>query len=248
MTLFRKAKRIILTAAIAIIIIAPAISLAEEPKTGAPSYQYTLLEPLPISGGELSSNVSLSEYISWAFRAVLALAGFLSVLMITIGGVQYIASGASVSNRDEAKDRITNAIYGLVLAFASYLLLQTINPQLVNVNLDELFKSRRTSQQQVIPTKNGQSEPIYAVKSTEKPQTAHTINEGGESYQGTRQEREIEYDNGSKAYETVDTYMDKGNNLHTITTTKDSDGVSHTKEVIDKSDGGYEIWKNGVKQ
>src|SRR3989344_5256659 len=60
---------------------------------------FTLLQPLPKEGDDLSENVTLEQYLTWAFRFVLALAGFLAVMMIVIGGVEYIISGASESMR-----------------------------------------------------------------------------------------------------------------------------------------------------
>ena len=105
-------------------------------------FTYTLLQPLPVEGGFLkdSKNVTLEEYLTWAFRFVLALAGFLAVMMIVIGGVEYIISGASESMRGEAKKRIENAIWGLVMALVSYLVLYTINPSLVNFEDNCFFK------------------------------------------------------------------------------------------------------------
>src|SRR3989338_1929071 len=94
-------------------------------------FTYTLLQSLPKEGPDLEENVTLEEYLTWAFRFILALAGFLAVMMIVIGGVEYIISGASESMRGEAKKRIENAIWGLVMALVSYLVLYTINPSLV---------------------------------------------------------------------------------------------------------------------
>ncbi|OHA53780.1 MAG: hypothetical protein A2Z62_01495 [Candidatus Terrybacteria bacterium RIFCSPLOWO2_02_42_20] len=108
--------------------------------TSGDKFTYTLLQSLPKEGTDLSENVTLEEYLTWAFRFVLALAGFLAVMMIVIGGVEYIISGASESMREEAKKRIENAIWGLVMALVSYLVLYTINPSLVNFEDNCFFK------------------------------------------------------------------------------------------------------------
>ena len=108
-------------------------------------FTYTLLQPLPKEGTDLSENVTLEEYLTWAFRFVLALAGFLAVMMIVIGGVEYIISGASEAMRGEAKKRIENAIWGLVMALVSYLVLYTINPSLVNFESNSFFKAQVTT-------------------------------------------------------------------------------------------------------
>ena len=108
-------------------------------------FTYTLLQSLPKEGTDLSENVTLEEYLTWAFRFVLALAGFLAVMMIVIGGVEYIISGANESMRGEAKKRIENAIWGLVMALVSYLVLYTINPSLVDFNDNQFFKTEETT-------------------------------------------------------------------------------------------------------
>ena len=103
-------------------------------------FTYTLLQSLPREGEDLSKNVTLKEYLTWAFRFALALAGFLAVMMIVIGGVEYIISGANEASRSGAKKRISNAISGLVLALVSYLVLYTINPSLVDFENNCFFK------------------------------------------------------------------------------------------------------------
>src|SRR3989338_4759725 len=108
--------------------------------TSCDKFTYTLLQSLPKEGTDLSENVTLEEYLTWAFRFVLALAGFLAVMMIVIGGVEYIISGASEAMRGEAKKRIENAIWGLVMALVSYLVLYTINPSLVDFEDNCFFK------------------------------------------------------------------------------------------------------------
>ena len=113
--------------------------------TSGGKFTYTLLQSLPKEGTDLSENVTLEEYMTWAFRFVLALAGFLAVMMIVIGGVEYIISGASEAMRGEAKKRIENAIWGLVMALVSYLVLYTINPSLVDFKNNSFLNEEKTT-------------------------------------------------------------------------------------------------------
>lgn len=106
---------------------------------------YTLLQPLPQEGKDLHENVTLKEYLTWAFRFTLALAGFLAVMMIVIGGVEYIISGANEGARTEANKRIWGAISGLVMALVAYLVLYTINPSLVDFENNQFFKEKETT-------------------------------------------------------------------------------------------------------
>lgn len=93
---------------------------------------YAVLQSIP--GIEADSTPTFSEYLEKIYIIGIGLAGILAVLMIVIGGIQYIGSGMSPSGKSDAKDRITNAIMGLLLALLSYLILNTIDPNLVSLN------------------------------------------------------------------------------------------------------------------
>ena len=112
------------------------------------SFKFTLLQPLPTQDGEtLNTDVTLKEYLTWAYKFVLALTGFLAVMMIVIGGVEWVISGASESMRSEAKKHINGAITGLIIALVAYLVLYTINPSLVDFESNWFFKPRNTQTQ-----------------------------------------------------------------------------------------------------
>jgi hypothetical protein len=60
-------------------------------------------------------------------------AASLAVLMIVIGGVQYIMSD-SVTSKPAAKERMISAMVGLFLLIIIALILETINPNLLNLD------------------------------------------------------------------------------------------------------------------
>ncbi|HEY9583034.1 MAG TPA: pilin [Candidatus Paceibacterota bacterium] len=95
-------------------------------------YAYELLESI---GGITSVEPRGYEYFTLAYKYALSITVALAVIMIVIGGVQYTISWASPSAKGDAKNRILSAIGGLVLALASYLILQTINPALVRPSI-----------------------------------------------------------------------------------------------------------------
>lgn len=97
------------------------------------AFAYTLLQALPGNKTEVSG---LSDYLSWLFTFALAAAAFLAVLQIVIGGLQIISGGASETARSNAKKRIQDALWGLLLAFSAVLILETISPgQFTNLSL-----------------------------------------------------------------------------------------------------------------
>lgn len=98
---------------------------------------YELEVPL---GEEKMVGGGLAQYISFLFKFGLGVAGLLALAMIIFGAIQYTTSAGNVARQQDAKDRITNAIYGVVLLLGSYLLLYTINPTLVSLKNPEIDK------------------------------------------------------------------------------------------------------------
>ncbi len=97
---------------------------------------YTPLAPLPIGdGGETPAVYTLTSYLSGMIKLLVAVAGAIAVLMLVIGGAQYVAGGISPSAKSDAKERITNAVVGLILVLTSYLILNSIDPRLVKFDL-----------------------------------------------------------------------------------------------------------------
>lgn len=103
--------------------------------TGGTGTSYKLLAPLPNlqSPGTTMESINLSDYISYAYKFMLALAVVLAVIMITIGGFEYMLSGAANTKSDALK-KISDAVWGLILALVTYMILYTIDPNLILSN------------------------------------------------------------------------------------------------------------------
>lgn len=78
------------------------------------------------------TTVDMGEYINKLYNLGFSIAGILAVGMIVFGGIMYSASGA-LDKKKDAKDIILSAIWGLALLFGGYLILKTVNPQLVEL-------------------------------------------------------------------------------------------------------------------
>lgn len=82
----------------------------------------------------------LGEYLAALYRYSIIVAGILAVIMIIVAGFQITASGGDSSRIEAGKTRIAQAIVGLGLAVGSYVILYTINPNLVSFrNLKVLY-------------------------------------------------------------------------------------------------------------
>ena len=102
--------------------------------TSFSAVEYTLLEGLPYIGNK-GDAVTFTKYLSGAFRLAFGVAILLAVFQISYGGFKYLTE-ESFTGKTNAKSKISNAIFGLVLIFVSYLILNFINPDLVNINFE----------------------------------------------------------------------------------------------------------------
>lgn len=92
-------------------------------------------EPLQSLGVATSTYQSATEgtflpYVNALVTILIGIAASLAVIFVTIGGVQYITTD-SLTGKESGKETINNALLGLLIALAAWLILFTINPDLV---------------------------------------------------------------------------------------------------------------------
>jgi len=104
----------------------PLVSLAAD--------DYNMLAPIPqLTGG--GNTVDLGTYIPNMIKLIIAIASGLAVIKIIIGGIQYMSTDA-VSGKNSGRDSIQDALVGLLLAISAYTILYTVNPKLLNLDLN----------------------------------------------------------------------------------------------------------------
>lgn len=92
--------------------------------------KYVPLEPLS-SNPYQQPPQNFCDMLNLLFRVFIYVGGMLAVLYLVIGGITYMVSEV-VDKRSKARSRIRAAIYGLLILLCSWIILNTINPQLVN--------------------------------------------------------------------------------------------------------------------
>jgi hypothetical protein len=117
-----------------------------------PPTTYEVLEFNAVSGP--SSLIKI--IIGWAFK----LAGVFAFAMIVFAGFEYTISGGDTSKQKDAQTKIIGAIVGIILLFAFYIILYTINP-------DILISS---------PTTSSSSTTTTTTTTTEEEQTTGLVN------------------------------------------------------------------------
>jgi len=103
-------------------------------KVSAAENDYTVLAPLP-GIGDKGGTTNLQSYIPAIFSLAIGLSAVAAVLMIVIGGFQYMSADA-IMKKTAGRQRIQNAIIGLVFVITAWLILHTINPNLLTLNLN----------------------------------------------------------------------------------------------------------------
>jgi hypothetical protein len=82
-----------------------------------------------------SSNSTLPGLINYIYKFALLACGITALVSILIGAFQYVTSAGDSSKAGDAKERITQALLGILVLLASVLILRTINPDLVTLSL-----------------------------------------------------------------------------------------------------------------
>jgi hypothetical protein len=91
-------------------------------------------EPLVrIPGLPATGDINLSQYVVGLYNFLLSIVGIVAVMMLIIGGMKYITAAGNASIISDAKDTIWNAIFGLLLALLSWVIVSTINPDVLYI-------------------------------------------------------------------------------------------------------------------
>lgn len=113
-----------------------------------PGLDYAPLVPLPgvTEPGTDHMISNLSTYIVGMFQLLIGVAAALAVVMIVIGGIEYMSTDA-IGGKSDGKKKIENALWGLALAISSYLILNTIDPSFLNSDIDVASQQQQSTTQ-----------------------------------------------------------------------------------------------------
>lgn len=98
----------------------------------ADSTEYTPLVGIP--GIDNPGDINTQTYINSLYILAISIAAFLAVGRLLLAGLKYIMSDV-VTTKEDAKKDIKGAFIGLGIVLTATLILQTINPQLTNLDI-----------------------------------------------------------------------------------------------------------------
>lgn len=94
--------------------------------------------PQLFGGIQIGLGMDINQLVRGFYYFIITIAGIAAFVMIVWGGFRYFTSGGNPVVINEAKDRIFSAFLGLIIILASWLILNTINPELVFLNPPKL--------------------------------------------------------------------------------------------------------------
>ncbi|PIS32367.1 hypothetical protein COT40_00415 [Candidatus Peregrinibacteria bacterium CG08_land_8_20_14_0_20_41_10] len=120
----------------------PTLSLAEDSNTLLPiPKENANLDCSDKNKGSLDygqkivcGQVALSDipyYILWVANFMLGIIGTICVIMVIVGGYQYIFAGFNDAKKGAGKKTITNALVGLVIALLSWVIVNVIQVNII---------------------------------------------------------------------------------------------------------------------
>jgi hypothetical protein len=75
----------------------------------------------------------LAEYISAVYKFGVGIATIIAAVMMMVGGFQYLTAGGDAGRVTQGKEKVQNAIVGLLLSLGAYTLLYAVNPDLLTL-------------------------------------------------------------------------------------------------------------------
>ena len=108
------------------------------------SHAVTISLSLPATGGTnpcstpTAQGCNPTSYINNFYTFTLLIGGLVAFGAIVFGGVKYMTSAGNPSSQSEGKAWIESALLGLLLLAGAYLILNTVNPNLTQLNLPTL--------------------------------------------------------------------------------------------------------------
>ena len=99
-----------------------------------------ILADYPIIGGININDpdTTASQFITYLFYIITAIGSFLGVVLLIIAGLEWVSAYGDAKVINSAKRKIAAVFTGLAVLFTSYIIINTINPAILNVNIDDI--------------------------------------------------------------------------------------------------------------
>lgn len=90
---------------------------------------------LQVAIGGLTVTGDLGKYISYVYKWMLGAGTTISIVLLMVAGLRWSLGGTNAEQIGKAKKTITNAMVGLILLLSTYVIIYTVNPYLVRLQV-----------------------------------------------------------------------------------------------------------------
>lgn len=105
----------------------PILSLFLYSDSASAQATYNALVTIP----GIPNGAGVTVYLSGLYTFLISVVGIVAMGAIVLGGARYLTSAGNPSAVEDAKHTINSAIYGLILALASWIIINEINPDIL---------------------------------------------------------------------------------------------------------------------
>ena len=130
-----------------------------------------------VGGGVFAAGTAFAQvqgaspglFVTQLFDFAMLIGGFLAFGMIVWGGVEYAMSAGNPSVQSDAKDRVQQAVLGLLLLIGSILVLDTISPNIKNAIFMPLTALEVPKSPEGVPAQGECADPAALAKAYNVP-------------------------------------------------------------------------------
>jgi len=137
--------------AVSILLFLPIMALGADDITFTPQVTIPGTSDFANQKEIIVSDSLIGDYISAFFNFAVPGTAILAVVMMMYGGVIWLTSGGSTERISQAKQYVSGAISGMVLLLASYLILNTVSPDLVSLQFPTIVSPEKPAPKLPVP-------------------------------------------------------------------------------------------------
>ncbi len=116
-------KRIVFLILIGLLLVSPVLAV-----------EYPVINGIDIN----RSDVSASDFILYLLYLITAIGSLVAVILLVTAGLEWVSAYGDAKAINSAKKKVAAVFAGLIVLLSSYIILNTINPQLLNINIDDI--------------------------------------------------------------------------------------------------------------
>lgn len=83
-------------------------------------------------------NITASQFIAYLFYLMIAVGSLIGVIVLIVAGLEWVSAYGDAKVINSAKKKITAVFTGLIVLFTSYIVINTLNPAILDVNIESI--------------------------------------------------------------------------------------------------------------